>query len=78
MCLDICSCHLIHYHKEGDKFLQWIVTGNKTWVHNCQPETKLRSMQQKQPSSPVEEIQDATINRQGDVDHLLGFLRAYS
>jgi hypothetical protein len=40
MRLDICSHHLSHYREEGDNFLQRIVTGDETWAHHCQPETK--------------------------------------
>jgi hypothetical protein len=50
MCLDICSCHLDSYHA-GDNFLQWTVTGDKTWVHQYQQEIKWNSMQWKAPSS---------------------------
>jgi hypothetical protein len=53
MCSDSCSRHLAYYHEEGDNFLQQIVTGNETWVHNHQPETKWKSMQWKHPSSVV-------------------------
>jgi hypothetical protein len=52
-CLDICSCRLAHYREEGDSFLQRIVTGDGTWVHPYQPETKLKSTQWKHLSSPV-------------------------
>jgi hypothetical protein len=51
--LDICSQHLACYCKESDNFLQWIVTGDESWDHLCQPETKPKSMQWKHPSSPV-------------------------
>jgi hypothetical protein len=53
ICLDICSCYLVRYREEGDNFLQQIVTGDETWVHHCQPETKRMSMQWKHPSSPA-------------------------
>jgi hypothetical protein len=53
MHLDIFSHNLAHYHDEGDNFLQQFVTGNGTWVHNSQPETKWKSMQWKHPSSPI-------------------------
>jgi hypothetical protein len=72
---DICSCHLDYYH-ERENFLQWIVTDDKTWVHNYQSETK-----HKMEASAIschKEIQDTTIGRQVDVDHILGFSRAYS
>jgi hypothetical protein len=49
---DICFCHLAHYCKGGN-FLQQIITGNKTWIHHYQPDTKRKSMQCKHPSSPV-------------------------
>jgi hypothetical protein len=48
--LDIHFCHLAHYCEDGDNFLQWIITGDETWVHHCQPETKWKSMQWKHPS----------------------------
>jgi histone-lysine N-methyltransferase SETMAR len=53
MRVDVCCCHLTRYREEGDNFLQRIVTGDETWVHYCQLETKWKSMQWKQPSSPV-------------------------
>jgi hypothetical protein len=45
MRLDVCSHHFAHP--------QWIVRGDETWVHHCQPETKQKSIQWKHPSSPV-------------------------
>jgi hypothetical protein len=38
--------------KEGDNFVQRIVTGDETWVHHYQPQTKWKSMQWKHLSSP--------------------------
>jgi hypothetical protein len=76
MPLDICSHHLVHYSEKADNCLQWIVTSDETWVHHYQPETKQKSMQWKDPSSSC--CKDATISRQADVAHLLGFSRAYS
>jgi hypothetical protein len=75
--LDICSCHLSRYH-EDDNCLQWIITGDETWVHHYQPGTKQKSMHSKHPSSPVVKKFKTTIGRQVDVDNLLGFSRAYS
>ena len=51
--LDICSRHLARYREESDNFLQQIVTGNETWIHHYEPETKRQSRQWKHPSSPV-------------------------
>jgi hypothetical protein len=53
MCLDICSRHMVRYHKEGDNFLQQIITGDETLIHHYLPETKRKSMQWKHPSSPA-------------------------
>jgi len=52
-CLDVCSRHLARYREERDNFLQQIVTGDETWIHNYEPESKRHSMQWKHPSSPV-------------------------
>ena len=51
--LDVCSRHLAHYREEGDNFLQQIVTGDETWIHHYEPESKRQSMQWKHPSSSV-------------------------
>jgi hypothetical protein len=68
MCLDICSCHLASYGAEGDNFLQWIVTGDETWEHAMEASV----------ISCCKEIQDKTIGKQVDFNHVLGFSRAYS
>ncbi|GFW87640.1 histone-lysine N-methyltransferase SETMAR [Trichonephila clavipes] len=36
---------LDRYHKEGDKFLERIVTGDETWVSHITPESKRQSME---------------------------------
>jgi len=51
--LDICSRHLAHYHEDGENYLQQIVTGDETWIHHYEPESKQQIMQWKHPSSPV-------------------------
>ena len=78
--LDVCSRHLARSRKKGDNFLQQIVTGDETWVHHYEPESKRQSMQWKYASiiSCSKEIQDATVGRKVDVDRLLGLSRAYS
>ena len=50
---DVCSRHLACYREEGDNFLQQIVTGDETWIHHYDPESKRQSMQWKYPSSPA-------------------------
>ena len=48
----ICSNFLQRYNREGDNFLNCIITGDETWVHHYEPETKRQSMQWKHTSSP--------------------------
>jgi hypothetical protein len=38
--------------EEGDQFIFNIVTGDKTWIHNFDPEEKRLSMQYRHTSSP--------------------------
>jgi hypothetical protein len=38
--LDICKWLLDCYGAEGDHFLQRIVTGNETWTHHYEPDSK--------------------------------------
>lgn len=42
--------HLFQYH-EDPAFLEWIVTGDKSWCHHYEPETKRDTMQWKHASS---------------------------
>jgi len=51
--LDVCSQHLARYREEGDNFLQQTVTGDETWIHHYEPQSKRQSLQWKHPSSPV-------------------------
>jgi histone-lysine N-methyltransferase SETMAR len=44
--------HLSQYADEGEDMLNRIVTGDESWVHHYQPETKRASLQWKHPSSP--------------------------
>ena len=50
--LDICQKHLDRYGNERDVFLNRIVTGDETWVHHYEPESKRQSMEWKHPNSP--------------------------
>jgi hypothetical protein len=45
--------HLSQYADEGEDMLHRIVTGDESWVHHYQPETKRASMEWKHPSSPA-------------------------
>lgn len=53
MHLDICLQNLDHYYKEGDAFLDRIITGNKTWIHHYDLECKWQSVECKHPQSPI-------------------------
>ncbi|PNF15535.1 hypothetical protein B7P43_G16529, partial [Cryptotermes secundus] len=50
--LDICQQHLDRYGNERDVFLDRIITGDETWIHHCEPESKRQSMEWKHPQSP--------------------------
>jgi hypothetical protein len=43
--------YLLRYAHEGD-VLSRTITGEESWVHRCQPESKRTSVQWKHPSSP--------------------------
>ena len=45
--------HLQRYQDEGGDMLSQIVTGDESWVHHYEPETKRASMQWKHPASPA-------------------------
>jgi histone-lysine N-methyltransferase SETMAR len=44
---------LTHCHVEGEQFLVRIVTGDKTWVHYYEPESKRQSTEWQHTSSPA-------------------------
>jgi hypothetical protein len=48
----ICSELLARYEAEGDDFLSTIITGNETWIHHFEPETKSQSMEWHHTASP--------------------------
>jgi histone-lysine N-methyltransferase SETMAR len=43
--------YLLRYEDEGEDMLNRIVTGNKSWLHHYQPESKHASVQWKHPTS---------------------------
>jgi len=49
---DICPRPLERYSREGDNFLNRIITGDETWIH-YEPETKRQDIQWKHTSSPI-------------------------
>jgi hypothetical protein len=44
--------HLLQYADGGKDMLNRIVTGNESWMHHHQPESKYASVQWKHPSTP--------------------------
>jgi hypothetical protein len=55
----ICQEHLDHHAREGDAFLNRIVTGDESWLYHYEPECKIQSMQWKHLSPPAnKKIQD--------------------
>jgi hypothetical protein len=52
--LDICKRLLDCYGAEGDHFLERIVTGDETWTHHYEPESKHQTMDWKHHQLPAE------------------------
>ena len=48
----ICSELLRRYEEEGNAFIQQIVTGDESWVHHYDPESKRQSMEYRHKNSP--------------------------
>jgi hypothetical protein len=65
------QCH------EGKAFLQWIVTGDDTWVHQYEPASKYQSMEWKYISSPRKKKCECPFCQQNDVDTILEFRSAH-
>lgn len=54
--------HLTRYHNEGDAFLSAIVTGDESWCHHYEPETRRQSLQWKHLNSPPPKKAKAVIS----------------
>jgi len=51
---DACSTHFLRrFEREGERFLDRIITVDETWIHHFDPETKSESSVWKSPSSPA-------------------------
>jgi len=48
--------HLLRFNDHGEDFLEQIITGDETWVHQYYPETQAQSMAWKHPGSPTIKI----------------------
>jgi len=52
-CLDMCKWLLDHNGAKGDHFLETVVTGDETWFHHYEPDSKHQNMEWKHPHSPA-------------------------
>jgi DNA-binding CsgD family transcriptional regulator len=76
-CQHTCSSLLEWYNCEGDNFLNHIITGDETWIHHYEPETKQQRMLCKHMSSPFfQKIQVTALCQKALVDDILGLPRA--
>ena len=50
--LNVCEQMLERYRNEGEQFMNSIVTGDESWAHHYEPETKRQSMQWHHLGSP--------------------------
>ena len=74
--VDACQELLKRFEAEGDGFLGRIVTGDETWVHYHQSETKKVSKELRHTSSPKpKKIPHTTICGKGYAESLLGRTR---
>ncbi|GFS00937.1 histone-lysine N-methyltransferase SETMAR [Elysia marginata] len=48
----MCAKLLKYYEEEGEEFIQRIVTGDESWVHHYDPESKRQWMEYRHKSSP--------------------------
>jgi len=51
--VEICQHLLDRYNNEGEEVLSRIVTGDETWVHHYEPESKRQSLEWKHLGSPA-------------------------
>ena len=67
------SFELLEYCQSDKTFLQQIVTGDETWVHHFEPESKKASMEWRHPHlTTLEEVQILAVCRKSDGDCVLG------
>ncbi|GFR92510.1 transposase [Elysia marginata] len=49
----ICTQLLERFTHDGERFLRSIITGDESWVHHYDPESKMQSMQYRHKNSPA-------------------------
>ena len=70
--VDACEELLRRYEIEGDAFLQRIETGDESWVHYFQPETKRASRVSPFNFTEAQKIPHTAFRWESDADALLG------
>ena len=49
----MCTQLLERFTHDGERFLRSIITGDESWVHHYDPESKMQSMQYRHKNSPA-------------------------
>ena len=63
-------------YEEDPSFLERIVTGDETWVHHYDPDSKRQSMEWRHPSSPAQK--KTAFRQESHVNTLLGHAWTYA
>ncbi|PNF40177.1 hypothetical protein B7P43_G08263 [Cryptotermes secundus] len=50
--MEVCQELLHQFEAESDKFLDSTVTGDETWCHHYEPESKIQSVEWQHPDTP--------------------------
>ncbi|KAF8773516.1 hypothetical protein HNY73_016173 [Argiope bruennichi] len=61
LCMELALQHLFRYH-EDPAFLERIVTGDESWCHHYEPETKQNNMQWQHTLSPPPKMFKAVVS----------------
>ncbi|GFS08842.1 histone-lysine N-methyltransferase SETMAR [Elysia marginata] len=66
-----CAELLKYYEEEGEECIHRIVTGDESWMHHYDPESKRQSMKYRHKSSPSPRAQSYFCQK-NDADCILG------
>jgi len=73
------ATHFVRRYEEDPSILERNVTGNETWVHHYDLESKRQSMEWRHPSSPAQKkFKKQTFRQESHVNALLGRAWTYS
>jgi hypothetical protein len=65
--------HILRYADEGDDMLNRVVTGDESWVHQYQPESKRSSVQWKPHFTSNQKLYGYAISWEGYAYRVFGF-----